>query len=101
MQLVLQELRNRDSPEDRQFENVAAWNPDGDAPVPAEMLVIYPDEMWHEREPEELIARINGPYTILSAQPDDADIETVETDLTREDVLGEPRAMSQPDSTDN
>lgn len=80
MQLLMQELRNRQDPEEREFKNIAVWQPDSDMELPAEFLQIYPEEMWRERSPEYFMERIDGPYTILAARPDDEEIETIETD---------------------
>ena len=97
MQLVLEELQNIDDPEEREFVNLAVWNPETDSEVPPELLALYPPEMWEERPPKEFVDRINGPYAMLTTHPDDADIETVETDLTREDVLEGRERRSQPE----
>jgi hypothetical protein len=62
VELLLQRLDR----EDNQFEDIAEWDTESGESPPEDFTEIYPEEMWVEEDPDYFIARIDGPYTVLT-----------------------------------
>lgn len=60
--LLLQRLNE----EEDNFDNVAEWDTESGEDPPEEFTRIYPADEWHDRDPEWFMARIDGPYTVLT-----------------------------------